>query len=360
MKRVLTLLLALALVFTLTACGGGQSAAPSSTAPSASSNPSGGSSAVAPVKIICATPCAENAPFQQAVYWFQNYVDEKLPGRVTWENHINGEMGSDREHGEYLLSNAIQMSVLPASSIKDVLPNVTAPDITSVPFLFQSTDELYAAMDGYLGDKMKGQYNDGGMACLTVFHLGSWEVLNNQRPTYVPSDLNGLKIRSFSNKGAFRFLEACGALPASIDMGETYTAIQQGTVSGLIISTYNTITKGFTDVTKYQTDLYIGDTCQMINMNLAFLESLPKDLHDCLIEAGVACEQHFRNDVVKAFNEQYPKDLASVGVELCTPTPEQYQQWVDVVSKYCWDEFKSQIDPQLWADTEAFLAEYRK
>ena len=99
MKRVLSVLLTLALAMSLTACGGGQSSSGSSA--SSGSSTSGGSAASTSdsgytggsYTISLGHICSETHSLHRACLEFEKFVEEQSGGAISVELHPNGVLG---------------------------------------------------------------------------------------------------------------------------------------------------------------------------------------------------------------------------------------------------------------------------
>jgi TRAP-type transport system periplasmic protein len=62
--------------------------------------------------------------------------------------------------------------------------------------------------------------------------IGFRNITNNVRPVVTPADLEGLKLRTPGSKTRILAFEMLGATPVTMNIGELYLALQQGTVDG--------------------------------------------------------------------------------------------------------------------------------
>ena len=71
-----------------------------------------------------------------------------------------------------------------------------------------------------------------GLELLAFGELGFRQITNNVRPIVKPEDLNGVKLRVPGSKTRVLSFEGFGASPITMNFGELYLALQQGTVDG--------------------------------------------------------------------------------------------------------------------------------
>ena len=355
MKKLTALLLALAMVLALAACGGG-----SDTEESSGGEAAGGetSTDVEPVTISIATPAADGNPMQDLVYYFEEQVDAILPGRVEWQNYPNSTMGSEREIGEQVMDGTLDAALVGPSNIISFAP-MNAVRLQDVPFLFYDQDELYDATDEWYRDMINAECEPYGFTTIFYEYIIGQEIENTKRPIYTPEDVVGMKIRVYDSIGPYKFLEACGGLPVAMNFSEVYTGISQGAIDGLYTTTSNFVPQKFTEVCKYHTKLTITNLGMTLMFNLDSLNSLPADLQEAIYEAGAATEEYCRTVVGPETRESVYDEIAAAGVEINEVTDEQYQVFVDLIEEYCYDELREEIGPEIWDQCVTWIEEYR-
>jgi TRAP-type C4-dicarboxylate transport system substrate-binding protein len=143
-------------------------------------------------------------------------------------------------------------------------------------------------------------------------------------------DLNGMKVRCTGL--AAKIVEALGGTPVAMSQGETYEALQKGTVSG----TFGPIEvlEGWkqAEVIDYTTNCYqIGYTTTFwVGMNLEKWESLPKDIQDVFTEVSEEwVEVHAKVwDDADAAGKEY---TLSQGNEIVELSAEEADRWIAAV-----------------------------
>lgn len=352
MKKFAALLLCLAMAIPLSACGGGQSSNPAGD----DNGPSGGD--IEPVTISVATPTADGNPMQDLVYYFEEQVDEILPGRVEWQNYPNSTMGSEREIGEQVMDGTLDAALVGPSNIISFAP-MNAVRLQDVPFLFKDQDELYAATDEWYRDMINEECEPYGFTTIFYEYIIGQEIENTKRPIYTPEDVEGLKIRVYDSIGPYMFLEACGGLPTTMNFSEVYTGISQGAIDGLYTTTSNFVPQKFAEVCNYHTKLTITNLGMTLMFNLDKLNSLPSDLQDAIHEAAMKTEEYCRDVLGPETRTSVYDEIAAAGVEINEVSEEQYQVFVDRVEDYCYDELREEIGPEMWDQCVNWLEEYR-
>ncbi|MFA5316899.1 MAG: TRAP transporter substrate-binding protein [Dehalococcoidales bacterium] len=156
-------------------------------------------------------------------------------------------------------------------------------------------------------------------------------LLHTKKPVSSLEDIQGMKIRCTGL--AAKIVEALGGTPVAMDQGETYEALQKGTVAG----TFGPIEtlKGWkhAEVIDYTTDTsMIGYTTVMwVGMNKQKWESLPEDIQEIITEVS---DQYIAVHA-KAWDDADEEGLAYTleqGNEIIILSDTEAARWVDAVS----------------------------
>jgi len=101
-----------------------------------------------------------------------------------------------------------------------------------MPWLLPSYEEADKALAGPGGEMLFDLVKENGIQPLAFGESGFRQVTNNTHAITSPEDLKGLKIRVPTIKMFIALFKSLGADPTSINFGELFAALQQGTVDG--------------------------------------------------------------------------------------------------------------------------------
>jgi TRAP-type C4-dicarboxylate transport system substrate-binding protein len=107
-----------------------------------------------------------------------------------------------------------------ASQVKDF-------SVYDFPFMFASTREADAVLDGPFGKKMHAKLEKKGLVGLTYWELGFRNITNSKRPLNKVEDIAGLKLRVIPNPINVDWVKALGANPTPLAFPEVYAALEQ-------------------------------------------------------------------------------------------------------------------------------------
>jgi len=151
-------------------------------------------------------------------------------GKLAIEVFANGQLGSDTDTVSQVRSGAIDF-VCTANSIWGNL--VPVASINLVAFAFPDYATVWKAMDGDLGAHIRGSFDKVNLVAVgKVFDHGFRQVTNSSKPIVTPKDIAGMKIRVPVSPILTSVFKGLDASPASIPVGELYTALQTKVVDG--------------------------------------------------------------------------------------------------------------------------------
>jgi TRAP-type transport system periplasmic protein len=133
------------------------------------------------------------------------------------------QMFADLRQGrlEFYLSGALLGGVAPISQLP------------LMPFVFRDSRAVFAALDGPLGDRIRGELAAAGLfAFRRAWQNGFHHITTSRRPIERAADFAGLKIRTPGGEIAADFFRTLGAEPGMVPFSGMYEALQAKTFDG--------------------------------------------------------------------------------------------------------------------------------
>lgn len=206
MKKLMTLMLALALVLCAATAGA--------------------------VTLKLSEVHAEGYPTTLADQEFARLVEERTEGRVKIEVYSGGSLyGEETGAIEALQLGDLAFSRVSASPVSSYVPAMNA---IQMPYLYKNADHMWAVLDGEIGQNMLAevQASGSGMVGLCWYDAGARSYYTNKPVTCV-ADMKGLKIRMQNNRMMVAMTNVLGGVGVTgIGPNEVYSAISQGTIDG--------------------------------------------------------------------------------------------------------------------------------
>jgi C4-dicarboxylate-binding protein DctP len=220
----------------------------------------------------------------KAAQKFADLVAEKTEGQVKVEVYPSSQLYGDKDELDALVAGNVHMIAPSVTKMVKLDPRWQYVDM---PYLFRDREHAIKFFESELARKL---LNGDALTANDIKGLTFWEngfkhFSNNKRPLKKVADFNGLKFRAQAGKVLEAQFEAVGAGSATIPFGETYAALQQGTVDGQENTFNNIDTQKYQEVQKYLTVTSHGRLDYAIFVNNTFWEGMPEDVRGKVEEA---------------------------------------------------------------------------
>ncbi|MCE5201287.1 MAG: DctP family TRAP transporter solute-binding subunit [Synergistaceae bacterium] len=285
------------------------------------------------MKVAYVVPEAQSTHIA-AEKFFKPYVEKHSNGQIIVELYPNGQLGGDRQAIEAVGLGTIHMTIPAVAVLSGFEPRFQVFDL---PFLFNSKQEVYKALDGQLGNKLNALLPPLGLKNLAYAENGFRMITNNRGPITKPSDLAGLKIRTMENPIHMATFRALGANPTPMSFGELYTALQQKTVDAQENPIPLIYTSKFYEVQKYCSLSRHVYAATVLLVNDKWFNSLPKNLQKVLQDAAIIYRTEQRKISDKQDKEML-EGLKKNGMKINDITPEQKKAFIAATANV-YDEF---------------------
>ena len=141
----------------------------------------------------------------------------------------DGIPGGDPQALQMLLAGEVAFYTLMGGLLGGVAP---VAEITGLPFAFESHAQVFAAIDGGLGDYVRQELLAKGIYAVprACFENGFRHISTSTKPIRAADDLVGLRIRTPAGRLFVDFFESLGARPTPINLNRLYDALKAGAV----------------------------------------------------------------------------------------------------------------------------------
>ncbi len=157
-------------------------------------------------------------------------IKQATDGRVEVNVFPNNQLGSDTDVLSQLRSGAVEFFTMSGLILSTLVPPAS---INGVGFAFKDYDQVWAAMDGKLGAYVRGEIGKRGLLAMErIWDNGYRQTTTSTKPITAPEDFRGVKLRVPVSPLWTSMFSALGASPASINISETYSALQTRIVDG--------------------------------------------------------------------------------------------------------------------------------
>ena len=286
-----------------------------------------GNAAAAPVVLRAGSSSGPTDPLTLSLNKFAELVAQKTHGGVT-VSVFPQTLGAEHQLVQAAQTGGVDIGMISNGNASRFTPAYLVLDL---PFLFKQYEDLLDFMDSPPGKDMIAHFErDTGLKSLFLISFGSGrDIQTRTKQLRSPADIKGLKIRSISTPVEFATFKAWGANPTPLDWDQTYGALQQGVVDGMQSNIAPVWAGKFYEVLKF--DLRINYTASFVDvfMNPSKFASLSSDQQRAVVESAKESQAWIRKYAADQLLG-YLDDLKAKGVEIYTPTPAEYQQWVAI------------------------------
>jgi TRAP-type transport system periplasmic protein len=311
--------------------------------------------AAEPVKYKMSIITAETSPWTLGARRFGELVAERTKdrkeGQIQIEVYPNGSLSQGNQVRE---REMVQQGVIHFFYYSNLLLTLIEPkfNVISLPWLLPDTAAVDRALGGPVGDQLLALLPAKGIVGLAWGENGYRQLTNNVREVKTPADLRALKIRVPGVQMYRDIFSALGANPVTMNWGEVFTALQQGTIDGQENPIVSVIVPGKVyEVQKYMTLWDYSYDALVLGASKAVWDRLDQPTQEVLrksaLEASAYQRQLARQGETEAINL-----MRSKGLTITRLTPEQrkpfqelaapvFQKYEAVVGKDLLDAFRA-------------------
>ena len=340
-KKVLSAIVCAAMVFSMTACGlqspntggnsGGTTNAASTSNASATSDAaeaettteaaSSGDSATEPVGPAVTLVYAEVNPLEgtivgQTATAFKDKVEELSGGSITIDIQANGVLGAESDVLDTMLGGGGTIDMARISAFALTSYGGEKSSLLSVPFTFVNRDHFWNFATSDLAQEFLLEPHENGSGIRGLFYgEEGFRHFFTVKPVSGMEDLAGMKIRVSNDPIMTGMVEALGANPTVVAMGELYSALQTGVVDAAEQPIANYQANAFPEVAP--NIILDGQTLGAIQVVITdeAWDSLTPEQQDVLTEAGEYASQYNRQ-ISQETEDKILEELKADGVNV--------------------------------------------
>ncbi|MCP1915612.1 tripartite ATP-independent transporter DctP family solute receptor [Bradyrhizobium elkanii] len=277
-------------------------------------------------------------------------VGAQSSGRVNITVFANSQLGGDPEMLSQVRAGGIELLAAPSMTLSTLVPLSGLP---SIGFAFQSYDQVWAAMDGGVGDLVREAITKTGVVPLKkVWDNGFRQITSSSsRQLNSVDDLKGFKIRVPVTALLTSLFSGLGALPSSISYSELYSALQTHIVEGQENPLAQVSTGKLYEVQNF---CALSNHCwsgYWILGNRRAMAALPPDLLELINAAFDAAAVKERTDLVE-MDRSLQAELTEKGMTFNKPDPVQFR--AALVKAGFYTQWQKTYGADAWAALEKY------
>jgi len=265
----------------------------------------------------------ENHPLTIRLTEAAKAIGAQSSGRLNVAVFANSQLGGDPEMLSQLRAGGIELLAAPSMTLSTLVPLSGLP---SIGFAFQSYDQVWAAMDGGVGDVVRDAIGKAAIVPMKKMWDNGFRQITSSSSRQLNSvdDLKGFKIRVPVTALLTSLFSGLGALPSSISYSELYSALQTHIVEGQENPLAQVSTGKLYEVQKY---CALSNHCwsgYWIVANRRALASLPADLLAIVNDSFDAAAINERADLLE-LDRSLQAELTAKGMIFNKPNAVQFR-----------------------------------
>jgi len=252
------------------------------------------------IKFGWTSSTGETDPYAVGAREFKKAVEAGSKGRIEVQLFPNRQLGDEKPMIEGMRLGTVDAGAITNAVIAQIEP---AFQLNDLPFLFENEPQAQKVLDGPVGRKLAAKLEKKGVLLLGFFEGGFRSMINNVRPVEKPEDVQGVKYRVMQNPVYIGMFSSLGGNAVPMAWGETFTAVQQGTIDGLEIPLAVIDQNKYFEVTKYLS--LTNHTYSAIGLVVSkrTFDRLPADLKKVVMDSGATAIKAQRAASAKASKE---------------------------------------------------------
>ena len=172
--------------------------------------------------------------------------------------------------------------------------------------------------------ELQREYSDVKVLALFCHPPGHFNTIN--KPIRTLEDFKGLKIRTASQPGVINALKIFGAVPVTMAVSESYSALERGVVDGTVLPWEALSVFNQAELLKYSTEADFYTTAMMIVMNKRKYNSLPDDIKKVIDQTTGLVLSREVGRVYDSMRPVYKKRCLEKGMQTIQLPPEDTEK----------------------------------
>lgn len=301
MKKIIAVILSLALCFSLAACSSGES------------KQEGGQAAKTQT-IRVAHWFAEDHPQHQSLLKFKEVLEKNSNGAFKVEVYPNSQLGSEDVYDDSVSQGTVQMAAT-GTLIQKWVPQIA---VTEAPFLFNGWEDAQEILNGEIGQFIvKDLPEKANMKCVAIT-VNGFRQMSSNKPMNNMDELKSQRFRTPNIPHFIKMMDGLGAVSIPMPMSEIFTALETGVADGQE-NPYPTIfTSSF-----YEVQDYVLESNHMFSPNFwvvndDFYNGL-SDADRAIFDEAVKEAADYNWEISKSANDEAKAGIEKSGTKIIVP-----------------------------------------
>ena len=278
-----------------------------------------------------------------ATKWVEDTDAAREAGETTLAIafYPNGQLGSVSELLEQVQMGETVAVATDAGALKAWAPEL---GILECPYMFASVDEVPALFETQWFKDQCDILEENGIKVLSAEMIYGARQLMCNTAVRTPDDLKGVKIRVPNSDLSISMMEAMGGVPTPMSLSEVYASVQQGVIDGMENPVATHLDNSMWEVCDYLSLTSHQITISWYVMSADVFNSLSEQDQEYLMTSAKACADYF-NSINDEANEEALQEFIDKGTTIVDDVDiEAFQEATSsVYEKFNYTELREQI-----------------
>jgi len=280
----------------------------------------------------------------EGIVFFMDKVEELTDGQVEFEYYPAEQVGKADSYLDLTLAKSIDIGYTSYST--DRLP---LSEVATLPGAYNTAEEgskiIWNLVQDFL---MEEEYLKNGVRPLYAVAIPQYQLATAKSPITSLEDIKGKKVRvTGTMELAF---DELGASPVFMPATEAYTAMERGTVDGLVFPFTSFKPYQIESLAKYSTkNANFGSFTVIYSINEEVYNDLPENVKEAMQKAGDEVVEHLSTFLDKKIDELIEE--FSSDIEMYELSEEEVKEW-DMALEPAWDAWAEDLDNRGFKGTE--------
>jgi len=172
---------------------------------------------------------ADDYPVNMGMQRFADVVGPATQGKHSARVYGNSQLAPQGAVLEKITSGEIDFAEVGVVGYGEKVP---ALRVLGVPYMFHGSEQMFALLDGELGNLLAAELEKAGVILLGWYDGGTRNFYHRSKPLRALSDFADVKLRVGNTKTHIDMVNAMGAKAVPIAFKDTYKSIEDGGVEG--------------------------------------------------------------------------------------------------------------------------------
>ena len=275
-----------------------------------------------PLSIKVAYENNPGEPLDVVMRYWAEILDKKSNGEITLVLYPSSQLGSKQDVTEQAMMGMNVITLTDVAFLADYEPDL---GILFGPYLTDDPQKLFKIYESdWFRQKNEDLKKKGIHVVMNNYLYGTRQIIS-KKPIRKVEDLAGMKIRVPNNVMQIKAIQAMGATPTPMPLGEVYPALTQGVIDG--VENPISVLQGqkLFEQAKYLSMVnYLTNTSVWIGGEAFFSTLSPEQLeliHSTGYEAGL-----YSQKLTIERDAEMLKSMEAEGVEVIYPDTEAFRQ----------------------------------